>query len=213
MAMGSADHFDQMAADWDSEPRRVALMKAIGQAVLRESAPVQNKDVLDYGCGTGLIGLYLHPHVRSVTGADNSPGMLAELQRKMAAGELTSIRAIQLDLEHDPIPADRYDLVVVGMALHHIANTGRVLHAFYELLRPGGLLCLADLDTEPGTFHGPDMDDVVQHHGFDRQQLAQQLAAIGFTNMRDQTVFTVRKPVEGQGEQDFPVFLLCAHRP
>ena len=81
---GSTAHFDEAARDWDNEPRRVALMRAIGEAILREAKPTSDMDVLDYGCGTGLIGLFLLPHVHSVTGADNSPGMLKVLREKIA---------------------------------------------------------------------------------------------------------------------------------
>ena len=205
---GSAAHFDKLAADWDNEPRRIALMRAIGETILREVRPTSDMDVLDYGCGTGLIGLFLLPYVRTVTGADNSPGMLEELRGKITAGGLENIRAIRLDLEQDPLPNKRYHMIAVGMAMHHIADTEKVLRAFHALLVPGGTLCLADLDTEPGIFHPAEMADVVHHHGFDRDTLKQQLAEIGFSQMKDTTAVTFRKPVEGQDDQEFSVFLI-----
>jgi ubiquinone/menaquinone biosynthesis C-methylase UbiE len=206
-------HFDEAAKDWDNEPRRVALMKAIGEAILREAKPSNDMDVLDYGCGTGLVGLFLLPHVNSVTGADNSLGMLNELRNKIAASEMDRITAIQLDLEHDAIPSSKYHMVVVGMAMHHIADTEKVLRAFHEMLTPGGTLCLADLDTEPGNFHPAEIADIVHHHGFSRKRLMQQLAETGFADMQDTTAMTFNKPVEGQSEQEFSVFLISAHRP
>jgi ubiquinone/menaquinone biosynthesis C-methylase UbiE len=78
-------------------------MKAVGEGIFREVEPTKSMDVLDYGCGTGLVGLYLLPHVRSVTGADNSAGMLDVLQMKIKDGGFDSMRAIRLDLEHDPV--------------------------------------------------------------------------------------------------------------
>jgi ubiquinone/menaquinone biosynthesis C-methylase UbiE len=206
-------HFDEAAKNWDSEPRRVALMKAIGEAILRETKPASDVDVLDYGCGTGLIGLFLLPHVRSVTGADNSPGMLEVLQDKIAGEGLENMKASRLDLERDPLPSARYHMITVGMAMHHIADTEKVLRAFHTLLLPGGKLCLADLDTEPGTFHPTDMADIVHHHGFDREGLGKQLAEIGFVQTKDVTVTMFTKPVEGQGEQEFSVFLMTARCP
>jgi len=206
-------HFDEVARDWDDEPRRLALMKAIGEVILREVKPTDHMDVLDYGCGTGLIGLFLLPHVRSVTGADNSSGMLAVLRDKIADNRLQNMKAIELDLEQAPVPRTRYHMIVVGMTMHHIADTEKVLRAFHEMLVTGGTLCLADLDTEPGNFHPADMADIVHHHGFDRECLKQQLADIGFVQPKDTTVFTLKKPVEGQGEQEFSVFVIRARRP
>ncbi len=208
-----SQHFDEAARDWDNEPRRLALMKAIGEVILREVEPTDDMDVLDYGCGTGLIGLFLLPHVRTVTGADNSSGMLEVLRNKIADHGLQNMKAIELDLEQGSVPSTRYHLIAVGMTMHHIADTEKVLRAFHEMLMTGGTLCLADLDTEPGNFHPADMDGIVHHHGFSRDQLKQQLADIGFVQIKDTTVFTFSKPVGGQGEQEFSVFMISARRP
>jgi len=206
------NRFDQDAASWDDNPIRIALMKAVGEAILREARPTKDMDVLDYGCGTGLVGLYLLPHVRSVTGADNSVGMLEVLRKKIEDGGLDNMRTMRLDLEHDPVPAERYHVVVSSMALHHIAGTEGVLGAFHKMLHPQGLLCIADLDTEPGVFHAPDVAASVHHHGFDRAELKRRLVGIGFREVKDVTAHTLRKPVENNGERDFPVFLITARK-
>ena len=204
----STTHFDRVAADWDSEPRRVVLMRSIAEKIVRVVPLDREMDLLDYGCGTGLLGLFLLPYVGTVTGADNSPGMLAELQRKIAAGGVESIRAIQLDLERDPVPCARYHLIVSGMALHHIADTDTVLRAFHTLLHPGGMLCLADLDTEPGIFHPAEMDSVVHHHGFDRAEIKRKLLSSGFSELTDATAIRFFKPVAGRQDYEFSVFLI-----
>jgi ubiquinone/menaquinone biosynthesis C-methylase UbiE len=213
MSRRKTSHFDQATATWDDNPSRIALMKAVGEAILRQVQPTAEMDVLDYGCGTGLVGLFLLPHVGSVTGADNSAGMLDMLRKKIGGGGLGNMRAVRLDLEHDPVPIDRYDLIVSSMALHHIADMDRILGAFHELLHPQGFLCLADLDTEPGTFHTSDVAPSVHHHGFDRAGLKARLSEIGFHDAKDVTAHTLRKPVENGGEREFPVFLITARRP
>ena len=98
------------------------------------------------------------------------------------------------------------------MTMHHVADTGKVLRAFHELLRPGGKACIADLDAEPGIFHTPEAAQTVHHHGFDRDRLKRHLAAVGFTDMHDLTAHTIRKQVDGDGERGFPVFLVTARR-
>jgi len=207
----SESYFDKAAATWDDQPHRVRLMKAIGAAILREARPTKAMDILDYGCGTGLISLFLMPYVRSATGADNSTGMLEVLKKKITEGNLVSMHAVRLDLENDPTPAERFHMVVVGMAMHHIANVDKVLMAFHTMLRPGGILCIADLDTEPGTFHPA--SNPVPHHGFDRGQLKTRLAGHGFVETTDVTAATFSKPVEAGGEQEFSIFLVTARRP
>ena len=209
----SQSYFDQAAATWDDQPQRVRLMRMIGEAIVREAHPAKTMDVLDYGCGTGLVSLFLLPYVHSVTGADSSPGMLEVLKGKTAKAGLNTMRTIRLDLEKEAVPAEHYDMVVVSMAMHHIAEVDRVLKAFHTMLLPGGVLCIADLDTEPGTFHSASAVSSVHHHGFDRPATKDRLAAIGFANARDVTVTTFTKPVESGGEQAFPIFLITAARP
>lgn len=53
------DYFDRAAATWDDVPRRIALMKAVGAAILRESPPAKDMDVLDYGCGERAFPVFL----------------------------------------------------------------------------------------------------------------------------------------------------------
>jgi len=203
-------YFDEAAAIWDEKPSRIQLMKAVGEAIVREAAPTRDMTVLDYGCGTGLVGLYLLPHVRSVTGADNSPGMLEVLNRKIVEGGLNNMRAIRLDLAQDPVPDNRFHMIVTSMVLHHIANPDRTLRALYEMLLPGGIFCLADLDTEPGSFHTAEAAGSVHHHGFDREALKKRLAQIGFSEARVVTAVEFSKPVEAGGEEPFSIFLITA---
>lgn len=205
-------HFDEAAATWDAEPRRVELTSAVGKAICRLVQPNRGMDVLDYGCGTGLLGLFLLPHVRSVTGADSSPGMLKVLEEKIRAGGVQRMRTQTLDLEHDPMPESRYHLVVANMVLHHVDQTDLLLAAFYRLLMPGGVLAVADLDTEPGLFHGPDVAASVYHHGFDRGALKDRLYRAGFVDVKDVTAHVIRKPIANGEIREFPVFLMVAHR-
>jgi len=207
------NYFDESAARWDDHPQRVAMMRAVGEAIVRQARPTRDVTVMDYGCGTGLVGLYLLPHVRSVTGADNSAGMLEMLGRKIAEGGLENMRAVRLDLQTDPAPGERYGMIVASMSLHHIGDVERTLRAFHEMLLPGGVVCIADLDTEPGTFHSGPAAASVHHHGFDRAEMIGLLESVGFVEAKDSTVIEFTRPVEGGGEATYSIFLITAKRP
>jgi ubiquinone/menaquinone biosynthesis C-methylase UbiE len=209
----TTDHFDNAAATWDDEPRRIALMRAIGEVILDNVQPSRATTVLDYGCGTGLIGLFLLPHVGQVTGADNSPGMLTVLRRKIADNGIKNMTAIHLDLQTEPPLDQEFDLILCGMAMHHIAEIDRVLRGFHKMLRPGGTVCIADLDTEPGLFHTPEAAASVHHNGFDREALKRRMTDAGFQAANDRTVLTFKKPVAEQADHEFSVFLVSATKP
>lgn len=212
MSNTDTNRFDEAAANWDAVPQRVELAKAVGETILRHVQPTPSMDVLDYGCGTGLLGLFLLPHVRSVTGADSSPGMLKVMDDKIHSGGVQRMRTRQLDLERDPIPDSRYHVIVANMVLHHVAQTEKLLAAFHEMLLPGGMAAIADLDTEPGVFHGPEAAGSVYHHGFDRGELKERLCQAGFLDAKDVTAHVIHKPIANGEIREFPVFVIAAGR-
>ena len=84
--------FDKEAAAWDEVPARVRLANDIVAAISDEIALTSNMDVLDFGCGTGLLTLRLQPVVRSITGVDSSQGMINVLNAKIDKQKLPNVR-------------------------------------------------------------------------------------------------------------------------
>ena len=76
--------FEAVASRWDSNPGRVKIAHDVASTIMREVKLSPQMDVLDYGCGTGLLAMHLQPFVNSVTGADNSPAMLEVLTEKIS---------------------------------------------------------------------------------------------------------------------------------
>lgn len=203
-------NFDNEAAMWDEEPRRVKLAHDVADTLIREVTLTPVMDALDYGCGTGLVTLRLQPHVRTITGADSSKGMLGVLQEKIRKRGLKNVRTQLVDFELGDRVEGTFHLIVSSMTLHHIHDPAVLFREFHDLLKPGGYLCVADLDTEDGSFHGDNTG--VLHFGFDRKEMKELLAKAGFHEARDATAATIVKPLEGLGEKTFPVFLLIGRK-
>lgn len=210
--MDDAARFDARAAAWDASPHRRKLTADIAAAMERAGLFRQPiADALDFGCGTGLLTLELSRRCQRVTGLDFSPGMLAGLDAKIEAAGLENVATILADLAAgDPLPG-RYDLVASAMALHHVADLSAVLARLFEAANKGGLLALADLDSEGGAFH--DDSEGVYHNGFDRLELADTLAGIGFTAIDAATAATIEKPAKDGTMRPFTVFLMTAKKP
>jgi ubiquinone/menaquinone biosynthesis C-methylase UbiE len=200
--------FDDAAATWDEEPRRVKLAEEIASAMLREIEITPDMDVLDYGCGTGLITLCLQPHVRRITGADISNGMLDALREKVRMLSVTNVNTVSLDPGKNIPVTGRFHLVVSSMTLHHVPDVGSLLKEFNRLLLPGGMLALADLDAEDGSFHGDTIP--AAHAGFDRGAMQDMLRAVGFRDIRDTTAAVVEKGTATGETRRYPVFLMVA---
>ncbi len=127
--MGSSTHkrsmhfekcdFNQEVAAWDEHPDRVRLATDIVEAIKGQRILRPEMEVLDFGCGTGLVSLGLQPLVRSITGVDSSQGMLAVLKAKIDRLGLANIRTQCCDLDQGDRLAGRYDLAICSMTLHH----------------------------------------------------------------------------------------------
>ena len=203
-----AAHFDSKARQWDDNPVFQERGLKIANAV-RKAVPLHREmSALDYGCGTGLLSFPLKDELGAILMADSSGGMLEVVAEKIAAQGVNNMTTLKLDLLVDPLPAQRFDLIVTAMTLHHVPDTDHILRVFHDLLNPGGHLCIADLDQEDGSFHGPEVD---VHHGFDQAELGRRTAQAGFADAQFQTVFTITKTRE-TGTQDYPVFLMTARR-
>jgi ubiquinone/menaquinone biosynthesis C-methylase UbiE len=197
--------FDKAAATWDQVPARVKLAADVGRAIAATVELDNTMDVLDFGCGTGLLTLWLQPHVRSVTGVDSSAGMIDALEDKIKSGGFANIKAHQLDLVQGDTLDEQYSLIVSSMVFHHIEEVEPVLRSLYAALAPGGNLCVADLDPDDGEFH--DFTDGIFHQGFDRTEFQALLCRIGFINVTSRTAATVTKPAKTGQMREFSVFL------
>lgn len=202
--------FDKEAASWDDKPARVKIIRDIAEAIAATIRLTTAMDVLDFGCGTGLLTLQLQPFVHSIIGIDSSQGMLDVLNSKIKEQNLTNVKTSFFDIEKDGALRGNYHLITSSMTLHHIKNVPPALDQFYNILLPGGMLCIADLDSDDGEFH--ENNDGVFHFGFNRKNLAGIMEEAGFRDITARTAATVTKPVQGGKMREFTVFLITGKK-
>jgi 2-polyprenyl-3-methyl-5-hydroxy-6-metoxy-1,4-benzoquinol methylase len=197
------DLFADKATDWDSRPIPAQISAGVFAALDEAVDWAPELSVLDFGAGTGLVATQIAPRVGRVLAVDVSEAMLQQLAVKEVHGDL-QVRC--QDILEQPL-GESVDLVVSAMAMHHVQDTDALFAAFFEHLKPGGRVALADLDAEDGDFHPPGMDGVF-HDGFERQALAAVAEGAGFVDAAFTTALTVRKE-----DKDYPIFLLTAVKP
>lgn len=116
--------------------------QALAAAGLAGVAPGDR--VLDCPCGFGRHAQALAEHGYHVTGVDRSPDLLAEAQRRRAAG--AAFPAYQRgDYRELPFPDRSFDAVLcLWSSLGYLDRAGdqTVLSEFRRVLRPGGTLVL-----------------------------------------------------------------------
>lgn len=202
--------FDAAAAGWDQEPRRVKLAQEITSAICRELPLAKEMEALDYGCGSGLVTLGLQPLVGRITGADSSQGMLEVLERKLRERGICNVVTRFIDLEQQRLDGS-YDLIVSSMTLHHVQDVAALIGSLVQMLKPGGWLALADLESEDGGFH--DDPTGVHHRGFDREFFRSECSRNSLTGIRIVTAATIEKSDASGGSRSYPVLLCLARKP
>lgn len=99
-------------------------------------------DTLEVAIGTGLNLPHYAADVR-LTGVDLSPAML-DLARRRAKQLGRSVDLREADASALPFPPDSFDTVVCTFGLCAIPDDSRAVREMNRVLRPGGLLLLAD---------------------------------------------------------------------
>lgn len=204
--------FDQKAAGWDKNQRRVELAQSVSTAIAQQlsSLNMHNVEAMEYGCGTGLVGLTLAPQLKTLLAIDTSEAMLGVLAEKINSEQRENVTTLQIDLQTEELD-QRFDLIFSSMTLHHVSNSSQLLEQLVNHLRPKGILALADLDEEDGSFHQGSSPNH-HHNGFNREDLAHQLQQLGMGTLSCQTVHTILRTDKEGNEHPFTVFLMTAHK-
>jgi len=138
------DLFNEAAGGYDSAESLTALGSGAWyrREVLRRFGLGEGMTLVDVAAGTGLVtvaGVELVGSTGRVIAVDPSPGMLAELRKKV------SVEVIEAFAEAIPLPDAQADFVSMGYALRHVDDLGRALSEYHRVLRPGGKVCLMEI--------------------------------------------------------------------
>jgi len=183
--------FDKVAEDWDKSDFRLNLAKNITDKILDCIEFSGGDVVMDFGCGTGLVGLNVAPFVKKVIGADLSSKMLETFKSKAQTGNLANVESMHLEIDSDFSHLE-LDVIVSAMAMHHIENPLKQFGKFAASIKSGGILAIADLAKEDGKFH--ENNDGVYHFGFSEDELNSFFMDNGFEKPTIVVAHTVKKP-------------------
>src|SRR5512142_1404585 len=93
----------------------------------------RDRDVLEVGCGTGLILSRIATFTRSARGVDLSPGML----EKARARGLDVLEGSATEL---PFPDEQFDVTCSFKVLAHVPDISRALAEMARVTRPHGTI-------------------------------------------------------------------------
>ena len=210
MTQHSNSEFDVKAKDWDQDPEHINRSKVIAKAI-REEVPFDPSfTAMEFGCGTGLISFALRDHFLKITLVDSSQGMLNVVREKISDGGITNMIPLNVDLmQAEDIKAGPFSVIFSSLVLHHIDDIGKVFKIWHSLLEEKGYLCVADIDSENGSFHGHNFKG---HNGFDRKWLEQVALSNGFSDVKFRTVYEITKTGADGKKCSYPVFMMVCRK-
>jgi 2-polyprenyl-3-methyl-5-hydroxy-6-metoxy-1,4-benzoquinol methylase len=246
LAGSGNERFNAEAANWDKNPLVHEASKEACTALLQRypdlqiQGPGKGLDVLEIGCGTGILSFNMAPFVRQVVAIDAAEGMIDVLKGKIEQSKevnnITPIAVLLEDPEDPSLPAGsdgkrmKFDLVLSHLVLHHIPDLKAVLTTMLGCLKSGGSVALTDFEDfgpEARHFHAHAKMAGVERHGINREAMTALMEEVGFTNVKVERAWAMKKqvetyegefgdkgrPSEGQGElMNFPFIVAQGFR-
>lgn len=105
--------FNHKAETFDS-PKNIFLANLVCQAVEKQIDILSDKEILDFGGGTGLLALPLAKQAKSVTLVDISEKMLEQARLKAEQQAIKNIQFLEQDLPKIPWRKSLIALLLVG---------------------------------------------------------------------------------------------------
>jgi len=150
--------FSALAHNWWDTEGEFASLHAINPLRLDwidGIAPLAGRQVLDVGCGGGILAESMALRGAQVLGIDLAEKLLkvAQLHALQAEGASVAYRAVAVETLAAEMPA-RFDAVTCMEMLEHVPDPASVVRACAALVKPGGWCFFSTLSRNPKAFLG-----------------------------------------------------------
>ncbi|AFL99909.1 MULTISPECIES: class I SAM-dependent methyltransferase [Desulfitobacterium] len=200
--MGNTDKFELIANIYDTS-ERIQIAKVSSNAIREYLVDAKGKNAIDFGCGTGLVGMNLLNDFNSMLFLDTSQNMINQIKQKISGSNIQNAATLCFDFEKDSLPDLHADYIFMAQVLLHINDVELVLSRLYKVLNERGHLLIVDFNKNEKIV--PDM----VHNGFDQIELADIMTKIGYKDIQSKTFYTGSKIFMGH---DASLFILDSQK-
>ena len=135
-----SDSWDDYAEEWDTNIDAISYSEKAYESLIKE-INIENKNILDFGCGTGLLTERLSPFASSIVAIDTSAKMISALQSKRLQNVTPLSEHLTSELIKDhPAFINKFDIVVASSVFSFLTNYDSILQLLKSLLVSDGLL-------------------------------------------------------------------------
>jgi ubiquinone/menaquinone biosynthesis C-methylase UbiE len=203
------DKFEEKAKTYDSNHLAIEISDKFFNEVKKNVEIRNNFRLLDFGCGTGLVGLSFSSLVNSILMIDNSKAMLSLLQNKVINTNLKNIEIMEGDIEKLEIKQSSIDLIISSMTFHHIKNIPNILNILHSLLKENGCIVIGDLCKEDGNFHGL---EIAEHNGFEIDEITEMFNKSNLLVKNIYKYNIINRPDKEGNMRSYDQFILVANK-
>lgn len=134
----SEKFWDRSASRYDQEEKKDEQTRV---KIVEKTKKYLNvgDNVLDYGCGTGLIANEIAGNVKVIHAVDISSKMIEIAQKKANGSKIENIVYAHSTIFDERYKKGSFDVILGFYILHLSEDTEKAIHRIHELLKPGGL--------------------------------------------------------------------------
>ena len=147
--------FEQLASRWwdrNSEFKPLHDINPLRANWIDKLAPVAEKNLLDVGCGGGILCEAMAQRGATVTGIDmgDAPLAVGNLHKLESCLDINYVKATAEDYAEDY--AGAFDTVTCLEMLEHVPDPSSVVTACAKMTKPGGTIFFSTINRNPKSY-------------------------------------------------------------
>ena len=147
--------FDELAARWwdpNSEFKPLHEINPLRMNYISRQINLAEKNVLDIGCGGGILAEAMAHHGAKVTAIDLANASLSVAKLHQLESKLNIDYRISSAAHIAESEPEHYDVVTCMEMLEHVPEPSSIVRACNELVKPGGFVFFSTINRNPKAY-------------------------------------------------------------